>query len=114
MAKKLVLMTYTPRALDEEAYSEFIRTIDYPAFRQHPDILDYGCWRITDSVQGGEAFSHFDLMEVSDLSRWQAIAGDPTVRGNVERWTREWSAHGPDHPDQSENLKISFCERYWG
>ena len=79
MAKKLVLMTYTPRELDEEAYSEFIRTIDYPAFRQNPDILDYGCWRVTESVQGRESFTHFDLMEVSDLSRWQAIAADPEL-----------------------------------
>ena len=114
MAKKLVLLTYTPRQLDEAEYAKFIREIDYPAFRQNPDILDYSCWRVTESVQGSETFTHFDLMEVSDLSRWQAIAGDPVVQGNVERWTKDWSRHGPDHPDQSENLKISFCERYWG
>ena len=53
-------------------------------------------------------------MEVADFSRWQAIVGDPVVRGNVERWTRDWSQHGPEHPDQAENLKITFCERYWG
>jgi hypothetical protein len=33
---------------------------------------------------------------------------------SVERWTRDWSRHGPDQPDQSENLRISCCERYWG
>ena len=114
MPKKLVLLTYTPRALDEEEYAKFIREIDYPAFRQNPDILDYSCWRIAQSVQGKEDFTHFDLKEVSDFARWEAIVGDPVVRGNVERRTREWSRHGPEHPDQSENLKISFCERYWG
>jgi len=31
VAKKLVLLTYTPKELDEEAYSKFIREIDYPA-----------------------------------------------------------------------------------
>lgn len=114
MAKQLVLLTYTPRQLDEEEYASFIREIDYPAFRQNPDILDYGCWRIVDRAQGTETFTHFDLMEVRDLSRWEAIVSDPVVRGNVERWTKDWSRHGPDHADQSENLKISFCERYWG
>ena len=33
---------------------------------------------------------------------------------NLARWTADWSRHGSDHPDQSENLKISFCEDYWG
>ena len=114
MAKKLVLLTYTPKGLDEEEYARFIREIDYPAFRQNPHIIDYSCWRIGESVQGKETFTHFDLMAVDDLANWQKIVGDPVVRGNVERWTRDWSRHGPDHGDQSENLKISFCERYWG
>ena len=43
-----------------------------------------------------------------------AIYAQRRIRGNVERWTREWSKHGPDHGDQADNLKISFCERYWG
>jgi len=114
MAKQLVLLTYTPRELDEEEYGKFIREIDYPNFRQNPHILDYSCWRVSESVQGREQFTHFDLMAVDDLSNWQAILGDPRVRGNVEQWTRDWSKHGSDHPDQSENLKISFCRRYWG
>ena len=114
MAKKLVLLTYTPRELDEEEYAKFIREIDYPNFRQNPHIIDYSCWRIVDTVQGKESFTHFDLMAVDDLGNWQAILGDPRVRGNVEQWTRDWSRYGPDHPDQSENLKISFCHRYWG
>jgi hypothetical protein len=114
MAKKLVLLTYSPRELDEAAYARFIREIDYPAFRQNPHIIDYSCWRIVDNVQGRESFTHFDLMAVDGLESWQAIVDDPVVRGNVERWTREWSQHGADHPDQAENLKISFCDRYWG
>lgn len=114
MARKLVLLTYTPRPLDEKAYSEFIREIDYPAFRQNPDILGYSCWNVKESVQGAEQFTHFDLMEVTDFSRWESIVADPVVRGNVERWTREWSMHGEGHPEPADNLKISFCERYWG
>ncbi len=114
MAKKLVLLTYSPRKLDEAEYAKFIREIDYPAFRQHPDIIDYSCWHVTESVQGKETFTHFDLMAVTDFANWQQIVGDPTVQGNIQRWTKDWSQHGPDHPDPSENLKISFCERYWG
>jgi hypothetical protein len=114
MAKKLVLLTYTPRQLDEAEYGEFIREIDYPNFRQNPHILDYTCWRVVDQIQGKEQFTHFDLMAVDDLANWQAIVSDPRVAGNVERWTKDWSRHGLDHPDQSENLKISFCDRYWG
>ena len=114
MAKKLVLLTYTPRELNEDDYAKFIREIDYPAFRQNPDITDYSCWRVVDSVQGRETFTHFDLMEVNDFANWQRIVGDPTVQGNIERWTKDWSKHGPDHADPSENLKISFCARYWG
>ena len=53
-------------------------------------------------------------MAVDDLANWQAIVSDPVVAGNVERWTKDWSQHGPDHADQAENLKISFCRRYWG
>jgi hypothetical protein len=114
MAKQLVLLTYTPRQLDEEEYAKFIREIDYPAFRQNPHIIDYSCWRIAEGVQGQEQFTHFDLMAVDDLANWQAIVSDPAVAGNVERWTKDWSKHGPDHPNQAENLKISFCRRYWG
>jgi hypothetical protein len=114
MAKQLVLLTYTPRELNEEEYASFIREIDYPAFRQNPHIIDYSCWRVADSVQGREEFTHFDLMAVDDLANWQAIVSDPAVAGNVARWTKDWSRHGPDHPDPAENLKISFCRRYWG
>ena len=114
MAKQLVLLTYTPRELDEEEYARFIREVDYPAFRQNPHIIDYSCWRIADSVQGREDFTHFDLMAVDDLGNWQAIVGDPVVAANVERWTKDWSRHGPTHASQAENLKISFCQRYWG
>jgi hypothetical protein len=114
VAKKLVLLTYTPRPLDEEEYGRFIREIDYPNFRQNPHIIDYSCWRITDAKQGAESFTHFDLMAVDDLGNWERILADPRVRGNVEQWTRDWSRFGPAHADQSENLKISFCERYWG
>jgi len=114
MAKQLVLLTYTPRELDEEEYARFIREVDYPAFRQNPHIIDYSCWHIVESVQGREQFTHFDLMAVDDLANWQAIVSDPVVAGNVERWTRDWSHHGPGHGDQADNLKISFCRRYWG
>ena len=114
MAKQLVLLTYTPRELSEEEYAKFIREIDYPAFRQNPHIIDYSCWRIAESVQGREEFTHFDLMAVDDLANWTAILADPAVAGNVARWTQDWSKHGPDHPDPAENLKISFCHRYWG
>jgi hypothetical protein len=27
---------------------------------------------------------------------------------------KDWSRHGADPPDGSENPRISFCERYWG
>ena len=70
--------------------------------------------RVADSVQGREEFTHFDLMAVDDLANWEAIVSDPAVAGNVARWTKDWSRHGPDHPDPAENLKISFCRRYWG
>ena len=81
MAKQLVLLTYTPRELDEEEYAQFIREIDYPAFRQNPHIIDYCCWRVAESVQGREQFTHFDLMAVDDLANWPAILADPAVPG---------------------------------
>lgn len=114
MTGQLVLLTYTPRSLDEDEYAKFIRDVDYPAFRQNPHILDYSCWRIAESVQGRERFTHFDLMAVDDLANWQAIVSDPVVAGNVERWTKDWSQHGPTHQDQADNLKISFCLGYPG
>jgi hypothetical protein len=114
MARQLVLLTYTPRQLDEGEYARFIREVDYPAFRQNPHIIDYSCWRVTEGLQGAEQFTHFDLMAVDDLANWQAIVSDPVVAGNVERWTRDWSRHGPEHENQADNLKISFCQRYWG
>jgi hypothetical protein len=67
------------------------RTRDYPAFRQNRQIIDYSCWRVTESVQGQEPFTHLE---------------------NIKRWTRDWSQHGPGHASQADNLKISSC--YWG
>ena len=110
----MVLMSYIPRELDEATYHEFIRGIDYPNFRSCPWIIDYKCWKIVESVQGRELFTHFDCMEVRDFSDWKQIVEWPSVQENINNWTRDWSLHGPDHPDQSENLKISFCEAYWG
>jgi hypothetical protein len=112
--KRMVLMTYTPRDLYEEEYAQFIREIDYPNFRQCPYILDYSCWRIVESVQGKELFTHFDCMEVRDFADWEQIISWPSVQDNIRRWTQEWSRHGLEHPDPAENPKISFCERYWG
>ncbi|MDX6562129.1 MAG: hypothetical protein QOD65_1943 [Gaiellales bacterium] len=112
--KRLALLTYTPRELDEETYAEFIREIDYPNFRQCPWIIDYSCWRSVESVQGTELFTHFDLMEVRDFADWPKIAAWPSVRENIERWTRDWSKYGSEHPRPEDNLKITFCERYWG
>jgi hypothetical protein len=114
MARKLVLMSYTPRELDEEEYSRFIRDIDYPNFRECPYIVAYHCYRIVESVRGKEMFTHFDVMEVRDFADWPQIVEWPSVQDNIRRWTAEWSQHGADHPDQSENLKISFAEEYWG
>ncbi len=98
MARKRVLLTYTPRELDEEESARFIREIDYPAFRQCPHILDYTCWRVVESVQGRETFTHFDLMEARDFADWPAILADPAVQWNIERWTRDWSRYGPGIP----------------
>jgi hypothetical protein len=112
--KRMVLLTYTPRELDEAEYHQFIREIDYPNFRQCPWIVDYKCWRVVESVQGKEMFTHFDCMEVRDFADWPNIVSHPSVQENIARWTADWSRHGSDHPDQSENLKISFCEDYWG
>lgn len=112
--RRIVMMTYTPRELDEEAYSAFIRGIDYPNFRQCPHIVDYSCYRIVESVQGKEQYTHFDLMEVRDFADWPQILAWPSVRENIARWTQDWSRYGPDHPNPAENLTISFCQRYWG
>lgn len=114
MPQQMVLLTYTPRELDETEYARFIEQIDYPAFRQNPHILDYTCWRVIDSVQGREIFTHFDLMKIDSIDSWDSILADPTVQGNIQRWTREWSRHGAEHADPSENLKISFCQMYEG
>ena len=112
--KRMVLLTYTPRELDEAEYHQFIREIDYPNFRQCPWIVDYKCWRVVESVQGKELFTHFDCMEVRDFADWPNIVSHPSVQENIARWTADWSRHGSEHLDQSENLKISFCEDYWG
>jgi hypothetical protein len=53
-------------------------------------------------------------MEVRDFADWPKIVAWPSVRENIERWTRDWSKHGPEHPRPEDNLKITFCERYWG
>lgn len=112
--KRMVLMTYTPRELDEQAYAAFIRGIDYPNFRQCPYIVDYSCWRVVESVQGAAVFTHFDQMEVRDFADWPKILAWPSVQENIARWTADWSRHGSGHPRPEENLQISFCERYWG
>ena len=77
--KRVVLLTYTPRELDEDAYAAFIREIDYPNFRQCPWIIDYSCWRTVESIQGKELFTHFDLMEVRDFADWPKIVAWPSV-----------------------------------
>ena len=67
MARRLLLVTYTPhRATDREAYERWIRERDYPAFRQSPRIDEYSCFRVVQSVQGEEWFSHLDLILVGE------------------------------------------------
>ena len=112
MEKKLILLTYTPRELDEEEYANFMREDDYPVFRQNPHIVSYTGWRTVENVQGKEEFTHFDLFEVRDFADLPEIIGDPIVAEHIERWTRDWSKHGPDPADPADNFKITFCEQY--
>ncbi len=112
--KRMVLMSYTPRELDEAEYARFIREIDYPNFRECPYIVDYKCWRIVESFQGTERFTHFDCMEVRDFADWPQILAWPSVQENIRRWTADWSQHGPEHQTPGDNLTISFCEDYRG
>ena len=62
-------------------------------------------------VRRGESVESFASLQRDD---WPKIAEWPSVQENIARWTADWSRYGPDHPDPSENLTISFCEDYWG
>ncbi len=108
MAKKLVLLTYTPRELDEAAYARFIREVDYPAFRQNPHIIDYSCWRTVESLQGQESFTHFDLMSVDDLGSWhhRRRSGRPRKRRALDEGVVAPRARPPGSVPESQDLVL--------
>lgn len=111
MARRLLLVTYTPhRADDAEAYAEWIRTRDYPAFRQNPGIDEYSCFRIVQSVQGKEWFTHFDLIFVKDgVEFGRDLRGDPVIAEHARGYHELWfDAPGP------HNLNVSAAEEIWG
>ena len=110
MARRLLLVTYTPhRASDEAAYDRWIREEDYPAFRQSPLVDEYSCFRITQSVQGEEWFRYLDLIFVKDGVVQADLRADPVIaqhaRGYHERW---FETPGP------HNMNVSVAEEIWG
>lgn len=111
MPRRLYLVTYTPqRADDADAYAEWIRKRDYPAFRQHPGVEEYSCFRLTQSVQGREWFTYLDLIFVKEgVGFRRELRADPVIgehaRGYHELW---FDAPGP------HNMNVSLAEEIWG
>ena len=84
MAKQLVLLTYTPRELDEDGVREVHprdRLPRVPAEPAHHRLLVLARRR---ERPGPGEFTHFDLMAVDDLANWQAIVVRPG-RGREHR-----------------------------
>lgn len=110
MARRLLLVTYTPhRATDLAAYEQWIRERDYPAFRQSPLVDEYSCFRIVQDVQGEEWFRYFDVIHVKGDAEFADLRADPVIaqhaRGYHERW---FDAPGP------HNMNVSAAEEIWG
>ena len=111
MSRRLILLTYAPqRAADAAAYDRWIRERDYPAFRQHPAILEYSCFRVVRSVQGRERFTYFDLIFLADGVDFQRdLRTDPTIRKHAECYHQTWFETPGPH-----NMTVSLADEIWG
>jgi hypothetical protein len=91
----------TPRELSEESTrSSSGRSTTRRSGRTR--IIDYSCWRVVDGVQSREEFTHFDLMAVDDLANGRRSSPIRPWRETSPAGRRDWSRHGPDHPDPAE------------
>ena len=117
MARKLVLLTYNlkPNA-DLTEYADYIRSVDYPKFRQNPHILEYSNFVVRQNARGTEWFKHFDLMVVDDLDGFHAGGqlhfGDPMILDHAAQWRQRW---GTDNSSENPaNIKITYADEIWG
>lgn len=112
MEKKLVLITYNVRpGVSEKEYSDFTKEVDYPIFRQNPNILDYRNFIVRREGRGKEWFQRFDLMYVNDLDRFYADGalhfGDQTILEHAQRWREIWGHPLDAGSDATVNITLA-------
>jgi hypothetical protein len=109
------MFTYNVRAgVSKEEYEDYMRAEDFPRFRSRPEVLGHRAWHVVRNVQGEEAFTRFDLIEVRDFDLVEPMLADPEVAEHVRQWIERWSEHGPDVDDPARNFKVSYLEEVWG
>jgi hypothetical protein len=112
IARRLLLLTYSPRAdVDLEEYQDWLGQVDNPFFNGLPTVKRYANFRIAAPVQDDEDFTQFDLLEIEGDGGPDSIFGDEMIAEFARDRVRMWGINPDPHaPDQIVNYRVSRCE----
>lgn len=113
MARKMVLLTWSLRpGADVEEFENWMRSDEYPTFRRQPEVLSHTGWRIVESINGQERFTHYELLEVASREDYDKLMSREDVLTHAGGWVEKYSFHGPD--GGTDNWTSSYAEEIWG
>ncbi|WP_214367280.1 hypothetical protein [Pseudonocardia sp. H11422] len=74
--------------VDPADYEAWIRRADYPIVRSSPGILSYDVTRIEGTLDGEStpSVSYLEVIEVTDIDGYRAIARTPEFVKLLEEW----------------------------
>jgi hypothetical protein len=112
MARRTLLLTYTPRAdADLDTYHRWLREVDNPFFNSRPVVHRYVNYKVAAPVLGAEEFTHFDILEIEGDGGPDSVFGDAEISEFARNWVRLWGiVPDPDAADQSVNYRVMLCE----
>jgi hypothetical protein len=115
MARKMVLLTWRIRpGSNIEEFEDWMRSAEFPTFRKQPEVLNHTGWRVVESINGEEYFTHFELLEVASREDYDKLMSREEVLVHAGGWMEKYSFAGPDAEDMTQNWHSTYVEEIWG
>ena len=90
MAQRVFFLNKLRKGVDPQEYEDWIRRVDYPVARAQGAIASYTVTRIegTLSRDGESPYAYLEVIEVTDLESYRALASVPEFEELLQEWSR--------------------------